>query len=103
LPIDPEGLKALFTRIVSRLKEVEVELRAYKTTLEAANALHPEDNLPKTLEDLLNDNLQRQRIYKYYDERLAKFLQSVNQAAKDDNLERLFRDFEKSPPKGPTH
>lgn len=103
MPIDPEGLKALFTRIVSRLKEVEVELRAYKTTLEAANALHPEDNLPKTLEDLLNDNLQRQRIYKYYDERLAKFLQSVNQAAKDDNLERLFRDFEKSPPKGPTH
>jgi hypothetical protein len=103
MPIDPEGLKALFTRIVSRLKEVEVELHAYKTALEAANALHPEDKLPKTLEDLLSDNLQRQRIYKYYDERLAKFLQSVDGAAKDDNLERLLQGVRKNPPKGPTH
>jgi hypothetical protein len=55
------------------------------------------------LEDLKNDNLQRQRIYKYYDERLSKFLQSVDKAATDDNLERLFQGVQKNPPKGPTH
>jgi Rap1-interacting factor 1-like protein len=103
VPINPDNLKALFTRIVSRLKEVEVELRAYKTTLEVANHLHPEENLQQTLQGFLDDNLARQEIYKYYDERLARFLESVDKAAKDDNLERLFRDVGKNPPKGPTH
>jgi len=100
MPVNPEQLKNLFTRMISRLKEVEVELYAYKTTLEAAIAHHPDDNLEQTLQGFRENSLQRQKIYAYYDERLTNFLRSIDEAAKADNLERLLRDVEKGPPKG---